>query len=81
MNEINNEWNPLLVEGDEFITLTYEDETSEFDPKAHWEPGVECYMRTFSCRIPKSIMNNDEAIDKYIDEHAHLEGFWVDGLL
>lgn len=50
--------------------LEWRDETSMFDPKAEWQGGSECYIRTFRAWIPNSISrNDDDAIQSYLENH------------
>lgn len=62
----------------EFFTLSYMEEASQFTPDAVWNHGGEYYEVEVSCRIPHAICEDEDAIDAFIDEHQHLEGFWVD---
>lgn len=62
-----------------FFTFSYTDETSQFDPAGYWQGGTECYMRDFYCRIPREMEDDQDAIDKFIEDHSHEEAFWRDG--
>jgi len=35
-----------------YVTFSWEDETSQFDPKGIWSPGCEYYFRTYKVRVP-----------------------------
>jgi hypothetical protein len=61
-----------------FFTLTYMEESSQFDPNAVWNAGGEYYEVEVACRIPHEICEDEDAIDEFIDNHQHLDGFWVE---
>lgn len=62
----------------QFFTLTYMEETSQFNPNAVWNHGGEYYEAEVSCRIPHEICEDEDAIEQFIDDNQHLEGFWVE---
>lgn len=66
---------------DLFFTYEFEDETSMFDdhPSKRWAGGLDCYMRTYKCRVPIAFQDSEEMIDKFICmmEDSGDEGFWV----
>lgn len=67
-----------------FFTHTYIDETSKYDPhpSTHFSPGNDCYMRTFAVRVPISIKDEEDVIERWINMFIDLdyenEGFWID---
>ena len=67
---------------DLFFTHSFEEETSQFDPKGRWVPGGEYYERTFYCRVPKAFQNCEEMIDVFVvtmmENYPDAKGFWKD---
>jgi len=65
-----------------FFTYSFVDESSQFDPKAKWNFGCECYERTYYCRVPKAFQNCWEMIDEFVElmrsNYPTIEGFWTD---
>jgi hypothetical protein len=61
-----------------FFTYSFEDETSQFDPKGRWVPGAEFYERTMYCRVPLELKDDEDLIGEFIDQHWDEEGFWRD---
>jgi len=46
-------------------------------PKGHWCGGIECYMRTYRCWVPRWI-TIDRDVDDYVEKHSDNEkGFWL----
>lgn len=64
-----------------FVTHTYTDETSQFDPNGRWSPGLECYECEVKVRIPKGIAGNDELTAAFVemmyDRFPDAEGYYV----
>ncbi|HWJ39578.1 MAG TPA: hypothetical protein VNT29_00525 [Candidatus Limnocylindrales bacterium] len=57
---------------------TWEDETSQFDPKGTWKPGSEYHSRTYRMWIPNRIKKTDQdAIDDYLMDHQEPGPHWV----
>lgn len=76
---------PPEVWGDDelFFTHTWTDETSQFDPRGRWCPGLECYEATYSARVPRAIRSSDELVAAFTsmmaDNFPEEKGFWVSG--
>jgi len=60
-----------------YFTYEFEDETSGFDPLGSWQCGAEYYSRTYRCRIPHRIKDNEDLIQDFIDRHTEDKYFWV----
>ena len=54
----------------------WDDETSMYDSKGRWSPGIECYTRTYKVQIPNHIVE-DEDVQKYIEDNYE-DLIWVD---
>lgn len=65
-------------DSDLYMDYEFNDETFRDDPEAFWVGGLECYMRKFRCRIPKKLLGNLLAINKFIDACSswEIDGFW-----
>jgi hypothetical protein len=49
------------------MTIEWDEESSMFDPLAHWVNGSEYYARTYRAEIPDDVP--DSCIEQYIEWH------------